>query len=214
MKIRTTFELSSFLDEELAWRKRELTNLFFDTTKCPREHLIDTRLRAAIPMLYSHWEGFLKLAAQAYLQFVARQRLRYCDLTTNFVTISCRKALNESAASRQTHIQTQLVDFLIYNQFNRARIPVNNVIETESNLSSPVLRNILFTLGIPFDNYWQTKSLLVDGSLLFLRNRIAHGERQLVSLAAYLELHRFILDALDYMKRLIETSAINGTYKR
>jgi len=214
MKIRSTYELVTYLDNALSWRKHELTTIFLNLDNCRREHLKATLARSAVPILYAHWEGFTKDAAVAYLEFVSRQKLRYCDLNTNFVATSCRSTIKEVAVSRQTHLYTQLVDFFIFNQTERARFPGESVVDTESNLSSPVLKNILFTLGIPFDNYWQGKILLIDGSLLYLRNRIAHGEREEVSTATYRELHGFVVDALDYLKRTIEVFALNQLYRR
>lgn len=214
MKIRSTLELTSALENALAWRKKEITTLYFQIHNCQQVHIKEALLRATIPILYAHWEGFTKEAAMFYLELVARQRLKYSDLKTNFVALSCRSTLKEIASSNKTYLHTQLVDFLTFNQNDCANIPYSNVIDTESNLSSIVLKNILFTLGLPFDDFWQGKSLAIDGSLLYYRNKIAHGERHDLEEDAFIELHDLVINSLDQFKISIENTAIQKGYKR
>ncbi|RJP40425.1 MAG: hypothetical protein C4548_10575 [Desulfobacteraceae bacterium] len=214
MKVRSAFELSNALDNALAWRKKEITTIFLTAKNQRRIHEKKACLRAFVPILYAHWEGYAKEAATYYIEFVARQRLTYNDLTTNFVSISCRSTINEISKSNQIHIHNQLVDFLTYSQNERARIPYKGVIDTESNLSAKVLRNLLFVIGLPFDEFWQKKSLLIDGKLLFYRNKIVHGEKHIIDEATFTELHDIVIDLIDYTKTSIENFAIQEKYKR
>lgn len=214
MKIRGLTELNTALNDALAWRKKEITNIFLNIKSQNREHLKQTLIRATVPILYAHWEGFTKEAATYYIEFVARQKLSYSDLSTNFLAISCRPALMEIAKTNQTYLYNQFIDFLTYNQSERARIPYTGTIDTESNLSSKVLNNILFTIGVPFDDFWQTKSLLIDGKLLYYRNKIAHGERQAVDETTYSELHDLVIESISYIKNMVENIAIQKKYKR
>lgn len=214
MKIRSSLELSNALDSALAWRKKEITTVYLTLKNQKRLHEQQAFLRAFIPILYAHWEGYAKEAASYYIEFVARQRLSYVELTTNFVSISCRSAINEIAKSNQIHTHNQLVDFLSYNQNERAIIPYKDIVDTESNLSSKVLRNLLFVIGIPFDEFWQSKSLSIDGKLLFCRNKIVHGEKHMVDNKTFVELHDLVIDMIDHIKTSIVNFAVQGKYKR
>lgn len=102
-KIRTSNDLSDRLSEDLAWRKIELSAI---------KGLIERRdfelrknkvlTRSGIAMLYAHWEGYIKYAATAYLEFVSMQRnLRYCDLTDNFIAIAMKSRLDEAARTER-----------------------------------------------------------------------------------------------------------------
>lgn len=56
-KIRTTTQLSERLDEEIAWRKRELRfikSLVDPNRDKPREASL---IRSGVTLLYAHWEG-------------------------------------------------------------------------------------------------------------------------------------------------------------
>lgn len=214
MKIRSALELSNALDNALAWRKKEITNISLTVKSQKRAHIKQAFLRAAIPILYAHWEGYTKDASNYYIEFVARQRLTYSDLTTNFISISCWATIKEISKSKQFHLHNQFIDFLSYNQNERAKIPYKDIVDTESNLSSKVLQNLLFVIGIPYDEFWQGKSLAIDGKLLHYRNKIAHGERHMIDESTFFELHDLVINSLDYMKNSIENSAIQQKYKR
>jgi hypothetical protein len=130
MKIRSTIELSNALDNALAWRKKEITTIFFAVKNQKRAHIKQASLRAFVPILYAHWEGYTKEAATYYIEFVARHRLTYSALSTNFISISCWSTIKEISKSNQFHLHNQFVDFLTYNQNERAKIPFEGVVNT------------------------------------------------------------------------------------
>lgn len=214
MKIRSAIELSNVLDNALAWRKKEITTILFTVKSQNRAHIKQAFLRAFIPILYAHWEGYAKEASTYYIEFVARQRLPYAALSTNFVSISCWSTIKNISKSNQFYLHNQFIDFLTYNQNERAKIPYEGVVDTESNLSSKVLRNLLFIIGLPYDEFWQKKSLAIDGKLLYYRNKIAHGEKHFIDESTFLELHDLVINSMDYMKNTIENSAIQQNFKR
>lgn len=91
---------------------------------------------------------------------------------------------------------------------------VDDAIDTESNLSSTVLRDLLATIGIPYDSAWSGRELLLDGSLLKTRNDVAHGERTDIDVATYDQLHQLVLELIDQLKTSIENHAAGGAYLR
>lgn len=214
MKIRGPSELVQALDESVAWRKREISSIHLLLSGPLGDHERSTLRRAAVPILYSHWEGFAKQAAEVYLELVSRQKLRYRELKTNFLAIACRATVNEAARARSASVCTQLVDFLVYNQDHRAKFSVGGAIDTESNLDSGVLRNLLLTIGLTLDSFWDGKYLLIDGSLLKNRNDIAHGAAAQIDQATYDQLHDLVLEMLDQVKTCIENAAVSRSYLR
>ena len=77
MSVRTLEQLYDFLSGELAWRTKELVTLkaLVEQTSPSRERR-RVLLRAGVALLYAHWEGFVKRAGSAYLEFVDLQRLK------------------------------------------------------------------------------------------------------------------------------------------
>jgi hypothetical protein len=212
--IRTLDDLNTKLDDALAWRKKELSALYLTVARS-RAHEAAILRRAAVPILYAHWEGFTKQAASFYLELVSRRRLTYRQLKTNFVAIACRKTLKEAAASERIDIHGQFVNFLLLNQDERARIPFEKTIDSKGNLNSAVLREIIFALGVPYNIHWTGKELLIDGSLLKMRNDIAHGKRVEVDQDSFEQLYRLIMDGiLDQLRDTIENAAAIEGYLR
>lgn len=214
MKIRTLVELSEALDQASAWRKKELSALRLLIATRGRPHEQAALRRAAVPLLYAHWEGFAKEAAMYYLHLVVRQGLRYRDLTPCFVAIGARGRIRQAANSRRISVYLPIVEFFLQGLDEPARFSADGAVDTESNLSSAVLRDLLATIGVPYDSTWSAKELLLDGSLLKTRNDVAHGERVDVDRTTYDQLHDFVVDLLDHLKTSIENQAATRAYLR
>ena len=214
MKIRSVLELNSALDNAVAWRKKELSTLRILIATRGREYERKALRRAAIPLLYAHWEGFAKQAALYYLELVLRQRRAYRDLTSSFVAIAVRGRIRQAAESRKISAYLPVVRFLLEDLEQQARFSVEGAIDTESNLSSAVLRDILATIDVPYDASWSSKELLIDGSLLKTRNDVAHGEHSDIDADTYDQLHDLVIDLLDQIKTAIENHAVVKAYLR
>ena len=75
MKIRSTEELINYLDDDLAWRRKEIIELRA-VARSAKEKKADVHVRAGIAMLYAHWEGFVKNASNAYVIFVSAMGMK------------------------------------------------------------------------------------------------------------------------------------------
>lgn len=214
MKVRTVTELNEALSRASAWRKREISSVHIAIERERDRTRSATLRRAAAPLLYAHWEGFVREAAGRYVEFVSRQRLRYEQLKTCFVVLACVPRLRAGELSERMLPRIQLVDFLLLNQGERARIPFEDVIETKSNLSSRVLRDIFLAVGLDYGEEISSKELLIDGSLLRMRNLVAHGERFLIDEVTYLQLQELVVWLLDAVKDVIENAAVLGQFRR
>ncbi|MCP4344778.1 MAG: hypothetical protein GY795_04535 [Desulfobacterales bacterium] len=211
-KIRTLTQLQDFLDYEISWRTKEIDDL--KKTVRSSEHLRrSTIIRAGIPLLYAHWEGFIKNSSQHYLNFVNTRRLKYEELASCFIVFGLKKKLNQLSLSRQSRSNTEIVDFLRTGLSERSALQMKDAIDTESNLSSSVFENIAMSIGIdptPFE----AKYHLIDDSLLKRRNFIAHGEYMDIDADAYCELADEIIALIRGYKTEIENSAAQQKYLR
>ncbi|MZP30877.1 hypothetical protein GTO91_14250 [Heliobacterium undosum] len=213
MKIRSQTELQDFLDQSLSKRKRELTTLRFILLQCKRTHERDTLLRATLPMLYAHWEGFIKESSIAYLDYVLRQGIPLGNLTRNFIALTLRGKIVSAGLSKKNQVHKELIDLILDHAKHVASYNPNEVIDTQSNLSSNVLRDIMHTVGINFDNMWQKKVPLIDHQLLKSRNEIAHGELVPVDVTLYEQLHKFVIESLEQYKTALENAVALEAYK-
>jgi hypothetical protein len=211
VRIRTLDELVEVLEGDLAWRKRELTNVKFMLPS--RRAYRSLLLRAAICLLYAHWEGFVKTAATSYVSFVANRGLRYRDLTPNFVALGLHGEIREAGQSNHPTVHTELVVRLTSDLSDRARINWRESVNTHSNLNSETLGRILALLGLEERDYL-SKGPLLDQKLLNNRNRIAHGEKADIEPDDYDVLHTEIIQLLDSFNTDVQNAAATDQFRR
>ena len=211
MPVRTLEQLNELLDEELKWRKRELTFLKSQLDRARRDHEKRIILRAAVCLLYAHWEGFVRKAATAYISYVATRGQRLRDLTPNFVALGLRGQIRDAGASSSPILHTELVTKLISGLGDNADLQWRSAVNTASNLNSEVLEQIICLIGLDASEYL-SNSLLIDGSLRNNRNRVAHGERELIQPEDYTLLHERITHLIDRFRTDVENAAVRSSY--
>lgn len=211
--IRTREDLDKALSDDLIWRRRELTDLrSLAQGEVPTLRSNVVR-RAGIALLYAHWEGFVKKASHYYLEYVASQRLKYSDLAPNFVALAIKAKYEYLRVSKKLSAANEIAAFYCGNLDKASNVPYKNAIETQSNLSSVVLEDIVLALGLDFDAF-RSRSNFIDLSVVGRRNYVAHGEYLDIDLREYLEFHDDVLALIVMFKTEIENSIVLKKYLR
>ena len=212
MKIRSAEELQNKLDDDFAWRRKELT-VIFTNVKSSQPLKLNTNIRIGVVMLYAHWEGFIKNAAELYLIYVACKKLNLNQLSNNFIAVSLKSKLKQFEETNKNTIHTQLIEFLLGDLNTRAQIPTEEIIKTQSNLNSDILKEILSTIGIEYTQY-ELKEKYIDSQLLRIRNSVAHGQNPDISEEEFYELYHEITTLMTSIKNEISNSATLSSYKK
>lgn len=212
MKIRSLSILQEVLDSGFAWRIKEISNLKISVASKSLSLAQSTLIRAGIPLLYAHWEGFVKQSSQDYLEYVSSQRLKYGELSSCFVVFGAKKHLTSVVESRRAYINIAAVDFFRNCAEERADLTLSNAINTKSNLKSEVFIDIATSLGISFSPY-SAYSNFIDESLLARRNAIAHGEYLDVDGDAFRKLADEVIHLLRMYKTDIQNLASTGAFR-
>lgn len=210
-KIKTLGQLQDCLDQGFSWRIKEIADIKI-VAKGSGSLTQTTVIRAGLPLVYAHWEGFIKQASQDYLRFVMGQRLSYRELASCFVVFGAKKHLSSIVESRKSTINIAAVDFFRRELDERADLTLSNAIDTKSNLSSEVFQNIAVSVGVataPYDAYYN----LIDESLLKRRNGIAHGEYLDLSGDDFRALADEVIKLLRMFKTDVENLASSDAYK-
>jgi len=202
MKIRTLEDLEDRLYSEFAWRRDELRVIAEDFDQSNAEPPL-ARTRAAIAVLYAHWEGGVKAMGDAYISYIRNQAIRYRELPSGILALLLRAQLNELEESSR-FARNRAICQNILRQLNEiAKFPSSLSIDTGSNLNSERLVDILAGIGIEED-LLATKHVLID-NLVDLRNRAAHGERVGIDADDFRRFYQPIVDALELLRdRLIQ----------
>jgi hypothetical protein len=213
MSINTVNQLYDALSSSLAWRIKELHQVKeFVRTSSASPTKQDVAIRAGVALLYAHWEGYIKEAATDYVEFVARQDVKYEELAANFVAIAMKGMLNQATQTNKATIYNKVAEFFLSGLSQKCSFSWENVIRTDSNLSSTVLREIVHSIGVDYSGF-ETKANLIDETLLHTRNSVAHGQYLTVSKEQFRELYDEVIQMLRLFQNLVTNAAASGTYK-
>lgn len=213
-KINTLEDLEDALSSAIIWRKKELATIksYVNSGQKISGPKLDCLIRSGISMLYAHWEGFVKESGTFYLDFVGGKKLKYEDLAPNFVAFAMKRKLNDVAQSNNPIIHNGVVEFFLFGLGQRCRFSSDSI-NTESNLSSIVLKKIVHMLGLDYTDF-QSKEKLIDEKLLKKRNHIAHGKYLTVDRDEFLEIFDEVIGLMNLLKDKISNSASLEKYKR
>lgn len=213
MAIRTKEDLVDRIAQDHVWRLREISEL---------KNLIEERsiselrkrvlCRAGVALLYAHWEGFVKKSGTYFLEYVAFQRHNISELRSNFITLLVRGKIDKASESKKYSAFDEVTRYIIENQNTRARIPYKNVVDTQSNLSTNVLKEIMWCLGLDYQLY-EPKEKIIDLKLVGRRNHVAHGESIEIDIEDFLEMVDEVLGLMTTFKNLLENSCVAESYK-
>jgi len=146
-RLRTLSDLQDALDADHAWRVKELVNLRLAIRSDSSIGRL-TLVRAGVPLLYAHWEGFIKCTSMLYLEFVGSQKLKYQELSDCFIVFGAKRHLRGLVGSKKSEINIAAVGFFLTSLGERANLSLASAVNTESNLSSAVFENIAISLGV------------------------------------------------------------------
>lgn len=211
MKIRTIEELSDRLATDLIWRKRELTDLkHFVKNATPIQSRV--LIRCGIAILYAHWEGYVKKSGTYYLEFLRMQRLQNCEAADHLLAITIKNILHANANKSNIKPFLEVVNLVRTKKNDKISFPYKDIIATESNLSSRVLKEIINILGLDY-SFYEPLEKLIDARLLGKRNYIAHGENESIDQNEFFDLFDQLLPMLEQFRTQIENAAILKSYR-
>jgi hypothetical protein len=212
-RLSTAEELIDFLQGDLSWRRAELTRFDIMLQERKNRSMIPALARAAIVLVYAHWEGFVKQAATAYVNHVSCQGIKVRDLTPPFLALALRGKILLAAQSTKPAVHTELTSFLLANWDSASVINWEEAITTKSNLSSKVFRDIVLTLGLQYRPSYELKQNFIDANLLVRRHAVAHGEARPMKRADFDELRAGVLELMQDFRAQVEDAAIGGHYR-
>lgn len=215
--ISTIDGLNNKLDNELAWRKKELIDLS-QNIKVSNGDTKITLIRCGIPIIYAHWEGFVKNSLSYYLEHVSKQNVPFVELKRNFLGVKLKKEIDDFCGTGKTKnsIHTKTVELVLENMENgTSNIPYKNQIDTKSNLNSALFKDLMNLVGVDYSEF-ETSFNLIDEQLLNMRNNIAHG-RVLKSIAldenTYTAINDRVIRMLENLKEILCEYAEQKKYK-
>ncbi|MBA4046546.1 MAG: hypothetical protein C0471_19360 [Erythrobacter sp.] len=172
------------LDEivsDLDWREAELAVLRIlvsDSSLKGREKTV--LFRAAWALLYAHYEGFFKFALTVYYDEISKRRIKCSTLPLKMQQFALAKEIKLLRGEASDRMISRICNFPTDHLESPANFPE---VETQSNLWPETLFELLgyADLNLPSINLHDRKL----ETLVRRRNKIAHGERDIISDLTY-----------------------------
>ncbi|GAA5266025.1 hypothetical protein ACOSOMT5_P2452 [Acidiphilium sp. MT5] len=168
-------EFSAHLTSDITWRVRELSEIVRACgPSADNDILRAALLRASVPLMYAHWEGYFVKASNSYLNFLAEKRTLLSAMRDEFWALSVIKRFQHANYVGDEKFRRFLIS--IRSDPDRSLKKGSfNKINGRSNLSSSVLVTCCEMVGLSpsfFEPYFE----FIDNNLIVKRNFIAHGE--------------------------------------
>jgi hypothetical protein len=223
-------DIRAQLEEDQGWRideMRKLGNLLSDIAS---EEDRDVYRKLLVVMLYSHYEGFCKIALSIYAQALNNEELLCSEVEDLLVASSLSNAFKmldsndmkhplfkrNAPDDSRIHRLYRRVEFIgSFSELlcRRVELPIDDVVNTQSNLTYIVLIKILYQLGIPYQTLKEREGGI--GSLLSIRNAVAHGDRlKGITASRYQELRDLTFGIMKELSELIMSSLLNQVYRK
>jgi hypothetical protein len=211
LKLQSADQLLNYLDDEMAWRQKEIVELRALATAALGKRA-DVHVRAGIALLYAHWEGFIKNAANAYINYLSHRGEMTRDMQDCFIALSIKSKLTAMGQSGKSSVAVPVVKHLLASLDLPVSLP-HAGISAESNLNADVFQNITGWLGFSASKY-SARFSLIDESLLGARNKIAHGEFLTINASRFASLADQIVELMQWFKTDIENAVALAAFRR
>lgn len=164
------------IEHDLDWREAEMA--VFRILLTDRELSEKTRLvlfRAAWALLYAHFEGFCKFSLTVYYDTIKNGGSSCGDLPPNTQVFALSSELKSLRKLPAADLISRIQSFEIEVMSKSVDFPD---VDTESNLWPNVLEQLLLDADIALPSL--TSGARAIGTLVSRRNKIAHGERDII----------------------------------
>lgn len=212
MKLITVDDLSDALTRDMTWRIREISDLKQGIRLVP-EQLRQTSARAAVPILYAHWEGHVRVCATSYVRHISNKRLKYKELYKGYMLAALRSDLDRLGKQAASKVeQISLISRVFEVQEARFSNDRGYLVDTRSNLSYSALSEILAVIGLKIDVFTQEETF-IDKILLDKRNNIAHGQDVSLPGSEIDEIADRTIGLMRSFRNIVENAALLAEYR-
>ena len=207
----TEEDLSNLFDEDLIWRRKELSDLKSAVRLSDAAAKI-ALARALIAMSYAHWEGYVRSCATRYFEYLTMRRRPYAQLERQIYvnTFLVRlDALHQSRTSFEG--RCKLINDILDGAVGTFNYVHPTLIDTKSNLNTNVILEICRICSVD-GSHFETQRTFIDQFVLKRRNAIAHGQYEVVALEEMDEFVASILALMEHFRTLLENKVYRKQY--
>src|ERR1700730_14084596 len=119
---------SLLVTEDYTWRVRELSDLK-QVIRLSGPSYGSVARKAALALVYAHWEGYVVFVAGAYLTYIAKRKRTFSSLMPSLFAVSLTGNIQEWQKQKDTiGLRLKMIDtFRTMNEQQFRRVPVGAV---------------------------------------------------------------------------------------
>ena len=207
----TEHDLSSILDTDLIWRRKELSDLksAIKNADLPARSVL---LRAIIAMSYAHWEGYVRTCANRYFEHLTLRKKPFVRFERQIYVNSMLGRLDALYRSRTClEDRCKLINDILDGENSRFSYVRPELVDTRSNLNTDVIKDICIICGVDY-NYFEQNRTFLDVILLKRRNAIAHGQQEYIQPDEIDGLVATTLALMSSFRNLVENKVYTKAY--
>lgn len=198
--------------EDYTWRVREISDLK-QIVRVSGASYSSVARKAALTLLYAHWEGHVLFVAEAYLQYVAIRKPKMRTLIAPFRAIKLGGMVKEWQEQRDLIIlRMKIVNAILNMDAEQFKSVPKGAVETGGNLNFYRFSNICEMMKIDANKIIIDASRL-DDELLGVRNKIAHGNYISVTDERLEKMVNYVLEIMRQFRTEVENCITLGTYQ-
>jgi hypothetical protein len=138
--------------------------------------LRNTVCSMALPLVYAHWEGFVKEAFEEYVEFLEHEGILHRELSPILLAYAWTPAFRKLATNQSIQKQTEIASLFLSRLDQTVRFDAQQkAIDTKSNLRFEVFQELAAILCLDVSSASEDQKKL--NALVNRRNQIAHGGR-------------------------------------
>lgn len=203
--------LSDQFDVDLIWRRKELSDLKVAIKRADSQSK-PVLMRAIITMAYAHWEGYIRFCANCYFEHLTLRKRAFSAFERQIYVnsfLSRLAALYQGRANLET--RCRLVNDILDGREGRFTYINPELIDTRSNLSTDVMKDICIVCGVDGEHFEQMRPF-IDLIILRRRNAIAHGRQEFITEGEVDDLVANTLALMGHFRALLENKIYQKAY--
>lgn len=207
----TLAELETIVAELIDTRRAELTQVVRVVGTHKDTTLEATAAVMAIPVIYAHWEGFVKELLSLYLDHIEKQIIEPANLQPHLFSFSMKSKVKTLADSGSVDRHAEFASWML-EQLSKPVLFESKKIDTHSNLSYENLKTICDTLFIDIKSIEDNRRHI--NALVHRRNNIAHTGRPIQLDEEKVENDRdLVMRLIENFAKLVLDNARNQSFR-
>jgi hypothetical protein len=213
MKPYDPSSFSLLVTEDYTWRVREISDLK-QVIRLSGESYGSVARKAALALVYAHWEGYVLFVASAYLGYIAMRKLKFATLMPSLQAVRLTGHIQQWQNQRDTiGLRLSIIETIKAMEQDQFRKVPDGAVSTGGNVNFDRFSDICRVMMID-----ATKSVLdrefLDNEVVGVRNRIAHGDFIVISNECLLKVSDYVLDLMRTFRTDIENCVIAKKYSK